>query len=212
MRVLIVGATGGTGQRLVEQTLERGHETSALIHHHPEKLARFTSELTTHQGDVRDGDFVDAAVQGQDAVLVALGVTPGRTRHQMSAGTANVVRSMLNHGVRRLVVETGAGLTENPTQIPRMWRLVLKLPPMRAMFADKRRQEAVVKNSGLEWVIVRPANLTDGPPTTDYRAGVDLTLRTSSTISRADVADFMVRQVTVPDWLGKAVLVERSWR
>lgn len=208
MNVLIFGATGATGQQLVKQSLISGHDTSAFVHRGPLKATGSDNKVTVYRGDVLDFSAVDAAIQGQDAVLVALGVIPGRTRHILSEGTANIVRSMENNHVKRLVVETGAGLIEDQNQLPLLWRVVSVLPPMRGMFADKRKQEKYIRGSDLDWVIVRPATLTNGPLTESYRVGETLPLRLTSTISRADVADFMVSQVDSSEWLGKAAMLE----
>jgi putative NADH-flavin reductase len=210
MRVLIFGATGGTGQQLVQQSLERGHEVSAFVHHSAETLGQLASRVSCIQGDVRDHESTAGSLAGQDAVLVALGVTPGRSNEVLSVGTRNIVRGMQERHVRRLVVETGAGLSEETSKLPAVWRLAAALPPMRGMFDAKREQEAAVRSSGLEWVIVRPANLTDGPLTGQYLVGDGVKLRMRSTVSRADVAHFMVGQLTDDTWQRKAVLITRK--
>lgn len=210
MNVLIFGATGGTGQQLIKHSLEHGYKTSVFIHDDQEKLGSLADKVKIFQGDVRDYDAVDAAIQGQDAVLVSLGVIPGRTQHILSQGTANIIRSMESRGVKRLVAITGAGLVVRRKQIPLIWRFMFNVPLLRGMFEDKRKQEAYIKKSNLEWIIIRPSNLTNGPSTSDYLAGEDLSLKTSSTVSRADVADFMVKQAGETKWLNKAVLLESN--
>ena len=207
MKVIIFGATGGTGKQLVKRSLAAGFETSAFVRSNPQRLAEFRSRINVFQGDVRDIDAVDQAIQGQTAVVVALGVIPGRTQRILSKGTANIIGCMEKQGVKRLVVETGAGLIDDQARLPFLWRLVASLPPMRGMFDDKRKQEALIKDSGLDWIIVRPANLTNGPSTSSYQTGERLRLRTSSTVSRADVADFMINQISASDWLKKAVMI-----
>lgn len=210
MKALVFGATGGTGRLIVERCLAEGHETSAFIHRDRRGVAAgFGSSVRVSRGDVRDRDAVRSAVDGHEAVLVALGVTPGRTGSVLSSGTRNIVREMEGCGVSRLIVETGAGLAES-VRLPLLWRISAALPPMRSMFADKRRQEEVVRNSGLVWTIVRPANLTDGPQTNDYSAAEALELDASSTISRADVASFMVSQMTNTAFIRKSVMLKTS--
>lgn len=212
MKVIIFGATGGTGKQLIERSLNKGYETFAFVHDNPQQLIKYQDKITVFLGDVRDFDVVNKAIIGQDAVLVALGVIPGRTQYILSEGTANIIRSMEMNAVKKLVVETGAGLAANQKQLPFLWRLVASIPPMREMFDDKRKQEEFIMGSKLDWVIVRPANLTNGPLTSNYNIGEQLILRTSSTISRADVANFMINQITSSEWLKKAVLIEKTER
>ncbi|MGC4043362.1 MAG: SDR family oxidoreductase [Armatimonas sp.] len=205
MKVLVFGATGGTGVQLIQQLLDRGHAASAFIHKNREALAPLAGRLTCFTGDVRDYAKVSAAVSGHDAVLVALGAPPGPGSEVLSAGTKNIVRAMQEHKVKRLVVETGAGLAENPLAVPWLWKLTASLPPMRRLFDAKRAQEKAVRESGLDWVLVRPVNLTNGALTGRYRTLVNLPLQTFATVSRADVAHFMLAQLTGEDWLHQAV-------
>ena len=171
MKVLVVGATGGSGRAAVEALAGRGHEVTAF--------ARRAGAVFGGRAGVRavDGDAtvpadVDRAVRGQDAVVVTLGISehPLRVRLLGSAGTpldvrsrgtAAVVAAMRTHGVRRLVVQSSYGVGETRNRLSLASRLVLALL-LRPQIADHERQERIVRDSGLDWSLVQPVNLTDG--------------------------------------------------
>jgi putative NADH-flavin reductase len=204
-RLLIVGATGGTGRQLVAQALERGHLVTALARN-PSKLAIEHTNLRVVRGDVLDRASLDAAVQGQDAVLSALGHKRflGPTRI-LSQGTGNLIEAMEAHGVRRLVCETSLGIGDGAWRMGLSYTLFVIPVVLPFYFWDKARQEQVVAASRLDWVIVRPAVLTDGAARHAYRhgAGVGNAVLTRR-IARADVAAFMLDQVTGDANLGTA--------
>lgn len=197
MRLLIVGATGGTGRALVEQALERGHEVTALVRN-PSRLGLSHARLTAVVGDVMQPASLDAAVRGQDAVLSALGhkrwFYPTRI---LSAGTQHLADAMRRHGVRRLIVETALGVGDSWWQMGLYYTLFVQVFILPFYFFDKRRQEALVRRSGLDWTVVRPGALNNGPRRGVFRQGprVGHWLWTVG-ISRADVAAFMLDQLT----------------
>lgn len=210
MKILIFGATGGTGKELVKQALDAGHTVSVFVHKNTDALSDVLDKITVFQGDVRGYDATSSAVKGHDAVLVALGVVPGVTDTVLSKGTENIVKAMQAHGVRRLIVETGANLTEHRESLPWVWRVLAGVPPMRSMFNAKRVQEAIIKATDLEWVLVQPVNLSNGPLTGVYKEGETLHMSVGSVISRADVAHFMIRQIDDDTWLRRAVIVSKT--
>ncbi len=210
MNILIFGATGGTGQELVKQSLEKGYNVSVFVRKDASKLGKLADKVTVFVGDVLDIISVKAAMPGQNAILVALGTIPGKKNEVLSMGTNNIVKAMQNSHVKRLVVETGAGLLENKEALPAMWRITFNMPPMNTMFKDKIKQEQAIRDSKLDWTIVRPVNLTNGPLTSDYLTGEIIDLKLSSTVSRANVANFMVKQVESTDSISKALLISDS--
>lgn len=204
-RVLIVGATGGTGRQLVEQALERGLAVTALVRN-PSRMQVEHPRLTVVQGDVLDAASVDAAVRGQDAVLSALGhrryFYPTRI---LSAGTRNITRAMDLHGVRRLVCETSLGLGDSAGRLGLMYTLFVIPAILPFYFWDKTQQERAIAESDLDWVIVRPGALNNG----DRRGRVQEGWRVGSffrtvRVSRADVAAFMLNQLASDTYLGAA--------
>ena len=196
MKLLIVGATGGTGRQLVTQALERGHQVTALVRRPPRAEPR--PALTLVVGDVLDPGSLDRAMQGQEAVLSALGhnrwLAPSRI---LSEGTRNLIAAMVRHGVQRFVCETALGISDAWWQMGLYYTLFLRPVILPFYFWDKVRQEAVIRASNLAWTIVRPGMLTNGSPRGRYRHGPHVghwlwTVR----ISRADVAAFMLDQLT----------------
>ena len=161
-RVLIVGATGGTGRQLVAQALERGFEVTALVRN-PSKLAITHPRLTVVAGNVLDADFVGAAVRGQEAVLSALGhkrfYPPNRI---LSVGTENVLRAMKAHGVSRFVCESSLGIGDSAGRLGVYYTFFTIPVVLPFYYWDKTRQERAIAQSGLDWVIVRPGLLTNG--------------------------------------------------
>jgi putative NADH-flavin reductase len=210
MKLLIIGATGGTGRELVRQALERGHHVTAFARN-PARLDLRNERLTIMRGDVLDYASVEAAVRGQDAVLCALGhkrwLYPNRI---LSEGTRNLVRAMEKESVRRLVCETSLGIGDSWGRMGLYYTLFVGIFILPFYFFDKARQERVIRGSALDWVIVRPGVLTNGPKRGTYRHGPRVgswlwTVR----ISRADVADFMLNQVSSDAYLRQSPGV--SW-
>jgi putative NADH-flavin reductase len=209
-RVLIVGATGGTGRQLVSQALELGCQVTAFVRD-PSKLRIEHPRLTIATGDVLDYASVEAAVRGHDAVLSALGhkryYPPNRI---LSKGTSNVLRAMDAHGVTRLVCETSLGIGNSAGRMGLYYTFLVIPTVLPFYYWDKTRQERAIARSRLEWVIVRPGALTDGEKRgrVHHGRGVGSYLRTVR-ISRADVADFMLGQLASDTYLRQAVGV--SW-
>ena len=204
-RLLVIGATGGTGQQIVMQALERGLEVTALARD-PAKVRVSHPKLRVVRGDVLDPASLDAAVAGQDAVLSALGhrrlFSPSRVQ---SDGTRNVLHAMSKHGVQRFVCETSLGLGNSVGRMGLPSTLVF-LPLFLAIyFWDKARQEQVIAASDRQWVIVRPGILTNGEKRGTYRHGVNTgSYILPGRVSRADVADFMLNQLTDDTYVGRA--------
>jgi putative NADH-flavin reductase len=205
MRVLIVGASGGTGRELVSQALDRGLAVTALVRH-PTRLRVTDARLTIAVGDVLDSPSLERVVRNQDVVLSALGHKrwwfPTRI---LSDGTRNLVRAMEAAGVRRLICETALGVGDGWWRMGIYYTLFLTPFILPFYFNDKRRQEAIIRQSALDWTIVRPGILTNGPRRGVYRHGRDVGhWLWSARISRADVADFMLNQLDSTSYLRSA--------
>jgi putative NADH-flavin reductase len=197
IRVLIVGATGGTGRQLVEQALERGHTVTALARD-PSALRVEHPRLTIVRGNALDYQSVEAAVRGQEAVVSALGHKRffGPTRI-LSEGTRNVLRAMETHHVPRFACETALGIGDSAGRMGVYYTFFVIPIILPFYFWDKTRQERLIAASHVNWVVVRPGALTNGAKSGRYQHGgaVGSFLRTVR-ISRADVADFMLNQMT----------------
>lgn len=208
MRLVIFGPTGGTGRRLVERAIAEGHEVTAFVRD-PSRITARHERLDVVVGDAFDPESVREAVAGNEAVIGVLGSRkpsnplhprrPGDPDGVASAGSANIIAAMKEHGVRRFVCQTAWGVGESrqdPGFAGTFFMKVLVPPLLRDEYADKEAQEKLVRQSDLEWVIVRPMILTNGLWTNYYRAGVDLKPGRRPYISRADVADFLMRQLS----------------
>ena len=200
MKLLIVGATGGTGRELVTQALDRGDEVSAFARR-PDALGR-RDGLRDIAGDVLDAAAVERAVAGHDAVVCVVGKPATRPGTVRSEGTRNIVQAMERSGTKRLVCLSTIGIGDTRQTLPALYRRLLVPLLLRATFAEHTRQEAVVRASRLDWTIVRAGALKDGARTGSYRHGfppTDHDIRFE--ISRADVAGFILDQVADPGYV-----------
>jgi putative NADH-flavin reductase len=203
VKLLVFGGTGGTGREIVAQALSQGHVVTAFVRN-PAALTTKHENLRVVRGDILDYPSVEAAVRGQDAVLSALGVRKLRKNTILSDGTKNIIRAMEQHGVKRFVCESSLGVGDSKEQLGWVFNFLLIPLFLRNVFRDKETQEQHIRQSQLEWIIVRPGALTNGPRTGFYRSGFSSTDRTiKGKISRADVADFMLKQLADDTFLRK---------
>ena len=202
MKLLIVGATGATGLELMEQALEAGHAVTAFARR-PAAVQLKHANLRVQQGDILDYSAVESAVRGQDAVLSALGVRRLGKNTTLSDGTRNLIQAMETLLVKRLIVESSIGVGDSRKQLKGLYAWLWLPLLMRNIFADKEAQEALVRASRLDWVIVRPAILTNGPRTGRYKAGAAPVTSFARKISRADTAEFMLKQLADDVYLHK---------
>ncbi len=209
-RILIVGATGGTGRQLVAQALEQGYAVTALVRN-PSKLGIEHPNLRALQGDVLDYASVEAAARGQEAVISALGHKQYfRPTRILSEGTKNILRAMEAQGVPRFICQTSLGIGDSAGRMGLYYTFIVCPLVVPFYFWDKTRQERLIAESKLDWVIVRPGALTNGEKREKYRHGGGIgNFITTVKISRGDTADFMLNQLTDDTYLGTTVGV--SW-
>ena len=203
MKLLIFGATGPTGQQLLRQALEQGHQVTALARR-PSALGIQHPLLNPIPGDILDVASVESAVAGQDAVLSALGVRKWMKNTILSDGTRNILQAMTRHGVRRFICETSLGVGDSKNDLGKAFNWFFLPVLLKNVFADKEIQERYIQESDLDWTIVRPTYLDDGPLTGNYqvwtgRKPADVTNR----ISRADTAHFMLKQLITDTYVRK---------
>jgi len=202
MNLLIFGASGGTGRCLLEQSLAQGHHVTAFTRS-PAKVAIQHPNLKVVQGDMLDYDSVAAAMPGHDAVLSTLGVYLFKKNTVLSDGTRNIIRAMEAHGVNRFVCETALGISDSRDQLSLFVEFIFYPFLLRHFFPDKERQELAIRQSSLDWIIVRPARLTNGKQTGQYRHGFGPHEKIKGSVSRADTAEFMLKQLTDDTYLRK---------
>ena len=206
MRIIVFGASGKTGLELVKQGLERGHNVTAFVRN-PAKLEISHERLTVVRGDVMDAASVNAAMSGHDAALIAIGhnryLGPSNI---LSRGTQHIVDAMKKHGVKRIVCESALGTGDSTGRLG-VYYTIFVIPVILPFYwYDRGRQERIVRDSGLEWVIVRPGQLTNGRKRGQYRHGPKVgNYLWSVSIARADVADFMLNQTGETPYLRTSV-------
>lgn len=201
MKIAVFGATGGTGRQVVEQALAAGHEVNVLVRN-PAKLPFQDDLLTVVQGDVLDRTKVQETIAGTDGVIVSLGNTPNNPDMICTRGTETIIDGMQAQGdPTRLVVVSSLGVGDSREQVPFAFKMLMKTV-LKGVMEDKQQQETLVKASNLDWIIVRPGGLTDGPATGQYTAGLDREI-TAGQVTRADVAAFLLQQLTDDTYLHK---------
>lgn len=204
MKIAIFGATGGTGVELVKQALERGHSVTALVRN-PAQLADKSDGLTVTTGDIHDLASVERSIQGQDAVICALGAGPFKKTMIRTEGTVNIIGVMKKNNVRRLFVVSLMGIGESWNNLS-MFKKFLFPILMKSPREDHEAQEAAVKESGLDWTIIRPSFLVNTPRTGVYSVGENIPAKTSQ-IPRADVADLILNDLEKRALVHKAVTI-----
>jgi uncharacterized protein YbjT (DUF2867 family) len=206
-KILVLGATGGTGRHIVRQALARGDDVAALVRS-PEKGKELEGAHLI-AGDARDEPTLRKALKGRDAVISALGTaaSPFREVTLLSTATRALVSAMKAEQVARLVCITGIGAGDSAGHGGFLFDHVIFPLLLRHVYADKNRQEAIVRDSGLDWILVRPSILNDKPGRGTMRALTDLSGFRGGAISRSDVATFVVEQVRSNAWLHRAPLI-----
>lgn len=203
MNVLVIGAAGKTGRAVVEQALAAGHQVTAFVH----KAADYQAPAGVRvvEGEAADRGAMAAAVQGQDAVLDTIGgKTPYKETALESSVAQAVIAAMRRHGVRRLVVTSMLGVGDSLANSSWYLRLLVATF-LRGADKDKTAMEAAVEASDLDWVFLRPAILTDDPATGNIRVFKPETGEKAPEMTRADLAAFMVAQLTTDEHLHQAV-------
>lgn len=208
MNVSIFGATGPTGLLIVEKALAAGHEVTAFVRT-PEKLTITHDRLSVSQGDIYDSSAVDRAIAGADAVICTVGVPYTlKPVSVYSTASRHIVEAMQRHGVRRFIGITSGGTYDGRDPVnPFFFERILK-PLFHTLYEDMREMERIAMGSGLDWTILRPSRLTDKPGTGRPRVGVDtFALPKGSTLSRDDLAETVVRHLSLSELIGHAAAV-----
>lgn len=207
MQLLVVGATGGTGQQTVEQALLAGHFVTAFVRD-PARLSIQHPNLTVLTGDVLKPETLLPAVRRQDVVICSLGSRPGRQDQAVAEGTRNLIAALHQAGVQKLFVVSSLGVGTSYEEASLPSKLIIKTL-LSGVIAEKEKQEQAVRESGLDWTIVRPTSLTNGPVTGHYRIGEHLPFSRFDfpRISRADVAAFLMGQLDKDTYRQKAITI-----
>jgi putative NADH-flavin reductase len=217
MKLTIVAATGGTGRQLLEQAVAAGHQVTAVVRN-PTGLSGDVRTVVADLADV-DPAVLESAVEGADAVLSGLGPRSRSEAGIASRGTRAIVQAMQATGVRRIVVVSAAPIGTVPSpgrpKPPRhdpgdgflMRHLFSRVAKalFREHYADLALMEDILRDSGLDWTVLRPPRLTQGPLTGRYRTAYGRNLRGGWSVSRADVAQLVLRVLDQPGTIKQAI-------
>jgi len=207
MKILVVGATGPLGLEIVKEAQKTGHAVTAMVR---SSLAQFPQGVRTVQGDVLRPETLAEAVLDQEAVISSLGSKISfKPLTMLSEGTRNLVQAMRSKNVNRLICITGIGAGDSKGHGGFLYDRLIQPLLLNEVYKDKDRQEEVVKQSSLDWTIVRPAQLTNAPArgAGSYRVLSDLKGVTSGKIARADTAAFTVNLLNKPDFSRRTLLI-----
>lgn len=205
MKLIIFGASGRTGLELIKQALDQQHTITAFVRD-PDGFEPRHEQLTIVTGDITVYDEVERAIQGQEVVISALGPHTLLTRvPALVIGIQNIVRAMKATGVKRLLYLSALGVGESEEYQTPLFRHVIRPVLLGRDYADHLANEETIRASSLDWILIRPARLADQPHTGQYQ--VDLHLDASfplGHIGRADVADFILKQLEDTRYLHQA--------
>lgn len=205
MRVLIIGASKGIGLETTRQALEAGYDVRALARS-AGAIGLSNSKLEKVRGDALNNQDVEAALAGVDAVIVTLGVGLGelfRPVHLFSDAIRVLIGAIKTQAVNRLICVTGFGAGDSRASLSCLQRILIQIIFGHA-YDDKSRQEQLIKESPLDWTIVRPGVLTSRPRTGRYQVLRDPSKWRNGIISRSDVAEFLVRQIEEQTYVNAA--------
>ena len=206
-KILVLGATGGTGRHVVSQALAKGHDVTVLVRD-PNRLTTVSERLRVLTGSVPDNSgALAAATIGQDVVISTLGVGNSlKSSGLITRSTPAIVQAMQASGVRRVIFTSAYGVGATLSDVPLLPRMLMRLL-FGDLYSDKAAGEDVLRRSGLDWTLVYPVTLTNGPRLGRYRVGERLALRGFPRMSRADVAEFLLEQAEDNTYLRKGVLI-----
>jgi putative NADH-flavin reductase len=196
MKLLLIGASHGIGFELLQQALQVGHEVT-LIARNPDRLDINHEHLNVVKGDILNKSAIEQTVNGQDAVCITIGTKPTRKPVSVySEGTKTTIAAMKKSSCRRLLCVSGIGAGDSRGHGGFFYDKIINPLLLKKIYEDKDRQEVIVRQSELDWEIVRPGFLTNGARTGKYRILTNLSGVKAGNISRADVADFMLREAS----------------
>jgi putative NADH-flavin reductase len=204
MKIALFGASGRTGQHVLAQALGVGHDVTVLVRD-PSRVNRQDRHLKIIKGNIQDAAQLKEAVSGAQAVISVLGPTQNKPAYEISTGTENIIAAMKNLGVRRLIVSTGAGVTD-PNDTPGPFNQLMNFLVQafsRFIYKDMVEVASKIRASNLDWTIVRVPMLTDEPHTGKIRVGY-VGRGIGMRIGRGDMADFILQQLTDDTYLQRA--------
>jgi putative NADH-flavin reductase len=207
MKIAIIGASRGIGSELLKAAIAVGHEVTALVRD-PATLNISFPGLKVIKGDILDRSSVATMSAGQEAICICIGIPPTRKPVDVfSRGIQNILNAIGQESHQKLILVTGIGAGDSKGHGGFFYDRILNPLLLATNYVDKDRAESIVKASKIDWLIVRPGFLTNDPRTGKYRVIDNLSGITAGKISRADVADFILKQLASPNHFGKTPLL-----
>ena len=207
MKLLIIGASRGVGKALMQEALEENHQVRVLARN-PDKIESVDARLDLVQGDVRDLKSVTDAAQDMEIVCSCIGVPiTFKAVDLFSVAATNLVTVVEQKPTLKLIAVTGIGAGDSKGHGGFLYDRIFKPLFLKTIYEDKDREEEIIAASDIDWLIVRPAGLTNGSRTGNYRVITDLEGTVARRISRLDVADFILSQMLRPTQFGKTPLI-----
>lgn len=203
MKIAVFGATGASGQEIVTQGLERNFHVTVLARN-PASIQQINPNLDVIAGSISDVATVEKVIAGNDAVLSVLGFKRGDSKPTIFAESAKVLINAMNKtGVKRLIYCTSAGVEDHDPNEMLVYRYIIKPFFLQEGYNDMKIGEVLIRESDLDWILVRPSRLTNGPLKKHFRVSPLYRSKGGVSISRADLAYFMLNQITSDEWLHK---------
>ncbi len=205
--IVIIGASCGIGRALLDQSYRLGHNVKAMFPI-PQRLSTRHERLRSEIGNVLDQEALNKAITGHDVVCLTIGTKPTwKPGTAFSEGTEHLLWAMRDANVRRLICVTGVGAGDSRGHGGFFFDRIVSPFLLRPFFEDKDRQEELIRASDTDWIIVRPGFLTNGQLTSKYRVLTDLSGVRAGKISRADVAHFILENISSREYIGKTPLI-----
>lgn len=206
VRLLVLGGSGGTGRQVVAQALDAGHDITVLARD-PSKVGVQHQRLRMIQGDVIASAALGEAMRGQEAVISAIGRGKSfKSENLIAQSVPGIIAAMRANGVKRLIFTSALGVGDSYRDSPLLPKIFFRTL-LRGIYADKLIGDQMIRNSGLDWTIVQPVVLTNGPLTRNYRVGEQLRLSGVNKVSRADAAHFIIDRINDRSTFGKTLIV-----
>jgi len=207
MKILIIGASRGIGKALMECALEENNEVTVLARN-PSKITANHKQLRLVEGDILDMNSLSSAIMDQEAICSCIGCPiTFKPVDLFSRGAENIVAALKEDSSVKYVTVTGIGAGDSKGHGGFLYDKIFNPLFLKTIYEDKDREEEIIKNSNLDWLIVRPAGLTNGPRTGIYHVMNDLTGVTMKRISRRDVADFILKELKKPSNFGRTPML-----
>jgi putative NADH-flavin reductase len=210
MKIVVLGASRGVGRYVVEQALDADFSVTALLRNTAQEYLAHPN-LTIQSADARDLLSLQRVLPGHEAIVSTLGPSGLGKADLYSVTTKNLISAMGRTGIRRIISVSAIGADPDP-DLPLHLRWLTRLivrPILNNLWTDAARMEKIWAASDLDWTVIRPPRLTHGPLTKQYRTIINARLHHPIKLSRADLADCILKEITNRAAFGARIEVAR---